>query len=125
MSSDRGESTFGYGRQESRTPTLPLSAFEAPFVEVLCFRRTIVLPPPPSILEPEEVNEVVAVATSWIEVRVVDQDGEPVPNIEYEIKLTDGGTRRGRTNPYGVVRFDGIAEGNCEFTLGVDEQVLL
>lgn len=67
---------------------------------------------------PEEVT-----AKTWIDIRLIDEDDEPVSGIEYEIKLPDGTRRRGRTDADGRVRFDNIDPGSCRFTyLGLDEQ---
>lgn len=57
----------------------------------------------------------------WIDVAVVDQDDRPVPLVEYEIRLSNGCVRRGRTNEDGRLYYDEIPAGHCEITLlGMD-----
>lgn len=53
----------------------------------------------------------------WIEVQIVDQQGSPVSGVSYEITLTDGQIRRGRSDHEGLLRFEGIPSGSCEFHL--------
>jgi hypothetical protein len=54
---------------------------------------------------------------TWIEVLVVDEEDVPVAGIEYEIELSDGRVRRGRTSELGILRYDGIAPGSCKVKL--------
>ncbi len=63
-------------------------------------------------LIPEENEE-----DTWIEVRVIDEDGEPVSSMEYEIELSDGRVRQGRTSELGILRYDGIPSGSCKVKL--------
>lgn len=53
----------------------------------------------------------------WVEVVVVGEDDEPCANLEYEIELSDGRLRRGRTNEHGILRYEGIPEGTCKVQL--------
>lgn len=69
----------------------------------------------PEIAEEPEENH-------WIDIRLVDEEGEPVPGVEFEIKLPDGRKRRGVTNAHGVVYFSGLEAGECEFSfIGLDQ----
>lgn len=68
---------------------------------------------PPEPEEPEEVIE----RLDWIEVLVEDEEHNPVPNVAYKIVLPDGSTRTGKTNQHGIVRYDRIPSGSCEFSL--------
>jgi hypothetical protein len=54
---------------------------------------------------------------TWIEVLVVDEEDEPVAGIEYEIELSDGRVRRGRTSELGILRYDGMPPGSCKVKL--------
>ncbi|MCH9687517.1 MAG: hypothetical protein K0V04_39145 [Deltaproteobacteria bacterium] len=54
---------------------------------------------------------------AWFEVMVVDDDDEPCPNVGYEIELSDGRVRRGRTNDAGVIRYERIPDGQCTLKL--------
>lgn len=60
----------------------------------------------------EELSE-----QGWVEVVVAGEDDEPCANLEYEIELSDGRLRRGRTNEHGILRYEGIPEGTCKVRL--------
>jgi type VI secretion system secreted protein VgrG len=52
---------------------------------------------------------------TWIEIKLVDQDGNPVPGEEYIVKLPDGQTvATGTLDENGFARVDNIDPGNCE-----------
>ncbi len=61
-------------------------------------------PPPPPKRQPEK---------TWIEIQLVDQEGNPVPNERYRLKITDGSVREGRLDAKGTVRVSGLEPGNC------------
>lgn len=67
---------------------------------------------PASAPPPETAAEV----TTWIEVRLVDEAGEPVPDVRYRLKLPDGTVREGRLDARGLVHLRGVDPGACEFT---------
>ena len=48
---------------------------------------------------------------SWIEIRLLDEDSRPVPNVRYRIILTDGSTREGSLDGTGIARFEEIDAG--------------
>ena len=54
---------------------------------------------------------------TWIEVLVVDDDDVPVAGVEYEIELSDGRKRRGRTSEHGILRYEGMPPGACKLSL--------
>jgi hypothetical protein len=54
---------------------------------------------------------------TWIEVLVVDDEDEPLAGIEYEIELSDGRVRSGRTSELGILRYDGMPPGSCKVKL--------
>lgn len=73
---------------------------------------------PGEVEPPEEDDEDdVIEKLDWIEVLVEDEEHNPVPNVAYKIVLPDGSARNGRTNQHGIVRYDRIPSGTCEFSL--------
>lgn len=77
------------------------------------------VPPPPTPvaalerglkLEPKKEKK-----KAFIALELVDQDGEPVPNEKYKVKLPDGSVREGTLDSKGKIRIDGIdPPGACE-----------
>jgi hypothetical protein len=51
---------------------------------------------------------------TWIEIRLVDQDGEPVAGAAYRLRITDGSVREGKLGAEGSVRVPGLEPGTCE-----------
>jgi hypothetical protein len=49
----------------------------------------------------------------WIEIALVDENGDPVPGVSYEIKLPDGTLQTGNLDSRGLARIDGIDPGTC------------
>ena len=52
----------------------------------------------------------------WIEIVMLDQEGHPVPSIDYEITIPGGTVVPGSTDGKGRGRVDGIDAGNCKIT---------
>lgn len=52
----------------------------------------------------------------WVEIELLDDDGQPVPNEPYRIELPDGSATEGSTDDLGRARVDGIDPGNCNVT---------
>lgn len=52
--------------------------------------------------------------TTWIEIELVDQDKEPVPNERYVIETSDGRRIEGTLNASGKAREEGIKPGDCK-----------
>jgi type VI secretion system secreted protein VgrG len=53
----------------------------------------------------------------WIEIKLVDDDGNPVPGEPYKITLPDGTTvADGTLDDKGLARVDNIDPGNCQVT---------
>jgi type VI secretion system secreted protein VgrG len=66
----------------------------------------------PTHTESEEDEE-----KSWIEIELVDEEGEPVPGERYRITLPDGETvATGTTDQNGMARVSGIDPGTCKIT---------
>jgi hypothetical protein len=51
---------------------------------------------------------------TWIEIRLVNKKGDPVPGAKYRLKLTDGSVQEGATDDFGSTRVSGIDPGTCE-----------
>jgi len=51
---------------------------------------------------------------SWIKIKLVDEEGNPVPGESFEIKTSDGKYRSGTLNNKGEANVKGIAPGSCE-----------
>ncbi len=49
----------------------------------------------------------------WIEIALVDEDGNPVPDVAYKIRLPDGTEQTGNLDSRGLARIDGILPGTC------------
>ena len=73
---------------------------------------TVVVPcnsvPPPTVVSPDKKH--------WVEVSLVDQDGNPVADANYEITVPGGSTITGTLNSKGAARVEGIDPGNCKIT---------
>jgi len=52
----------------------------------------------------------------WIEIALLDENGNPVPDQEYTIKLPSGETVTGTLNSKGRARVEGIDAGTCRVT---------
>ena len=51
----------------------------------------------------------------WIEIVLKDENGKPIPNEGYSVKLPNGDTNTGFLNGDGVARLDGIPDaGTCQ-----------
>jgi hypothetical protein len=48
----------------------------------------------------------------WIEIELVDDNDEPIPEVEYEANFPDGTTQSGQLDELGKVRFDNVPPGN-------------
>jgi hypothetical protein len=69
--------------------------------------------PPPAEPAPTDSTE-----KTWIEVRVEDEDGNPIRNTRYELKTPDGEVHRGKTDHDGGIYYNNLtASGSCELTL--------
>ncbi len=74
---------------------------------------------PPGTLtegEPFEGSEDSERKTSWIEIELVDEEGDPVAGESYRIELPDGGAVEGSLDKKGRARVDGIDPGTCTVT---------
>lgn len=53
---------------------------------------------------------------TWVEFRLINQKGLPVPGAKYRLKSTDGSVRVGSLDQDGSVRLQGIDPGTCEIS---------
>lgn len=54
--------------------------------------------------------------TSWIEIAMEDEAGNPMPGLAYQAKLPDGSVASGTLDEKGVARIENIDPGSCELT---------
>lgn len=86
-------------------------------------RESLSAKPRAAKLQDNEVNEQgdqrdeVAQDSDWFETRLVDDKGNVVPGVEFQVKLTDGRVVRGQSDGNGVIRFPNIVVGTCELRL--------
>jgi len=58
---------------------------------------------------------------TWIEIRLVDSDGDPVPGERYRLRLPDASIMEGVLDDEGKARYDGIVSGSCQISFpGLD-----
>jgi hypothetical protein len=50
----------------------------------------------------------------WIEIVFVDAGMEPVADVDFDLRLADGGAKSGKTNEKGQARYEGITPGECK-----------
>jgi hypothetical protein len=53
---------------------------------------------------------------TWVEIKLVDQDGNVVPHERYRVTLPDGTVKEGQLDEDGWMRESGIDPGNCTIT---------
>ena len=53
---------------------------------------------------------------SWVEIKLVDEQGNPVPGEKYLITVPDGTDVEGTLDSNGEARVEGIDPGNCKIT---------
>jgi len=71
--------------------------------------------PEPGAAEPAKSSDTPE-NTAWIEVELVDEDGEPVPGERYRITLPDDTVAEGSLDEKGKARVEGFKPGNCKVT---------
>jgi hypothetical protein len=50
---------------------------------------------------------------TWVAIRLLDENGQPMADTRYRVTLPDGSRREGQLDQEGKARFDGIEEGSC------------
>jgi hypothetical protein len=67
--------------------------------------------------KPPQTEEEKEAKPSWIEIKLVDESGKPVPGEVYRVTLADGQTvAEGTLDEKGFARIDGIDPGTCKVT---------
>jgi hypothetical protein len=61
-------------------------------------------------------NEEKEKKTSWIEIKLVDEEGLPVPGERYRVTLPDETVAEGTLDGKGFARVDGFEPGGCKVT---------
>src|SRR5438105_3223331 len=73
-------------------------------------------------------TRVLQVTNAWIELELVDDDGEPAAGVAYQVELPTGALRQGDLNEAGFVRLERIPPGVCRVSFpdrDVDDVVAL
>jgi len=53
---------------------------------------------------------------TWVEFRLVNDEGKPVPGARFKLKITDGSVREGSLDDNGSVRVQNLDPGMCEIS---------
>ena len=62
---------------------------------------------------PKPVVNTCPLSLTWIEIRLVDMEGNPVPNKKYRIRKPDDSIQTGLLDSAGKARVEGIEHGTC------------
>jgi hypothetical protein len=112
-----GESLdFGSPRGEAIRNDLHWAAQSGQLVVLKREVRSVVVPleeDPESVLGPDPAGEEEEVATSWLGLLLVDQDGTPVPGRAYRIVTPSGETIDGQLDSHGSAIVKGLTPGSC------------
>lgn len=68
-----------------------------------------VAPDPPQKVERQKEK-------TWVEIVLVDMEGNPLPGVKYRIELPGGEIKEGQLNSYGQAAFYELDPGNCKIT---------
>lgn len=72
--------------------------------------------------KPPQTKEEKQEKKSWIEVEMVDEEGQPVPGEAYSITLPDGSVAEGTLDDKGCARLEAIGSGDCKITFPARDQ---
>jgi hypothetical protein len=53
---------------------------------------------------------------TWIEIQLIGEDDQPIPNAKYVLTLPGGATKTGTLDANGCARVDGIPAGTCKIS---------
>jgi hypothetical protein len=53
---------------------------------------------------------------TWLEIALVDDEGQPLPGAKYRMKLPDASIQEGVLDDRGMARVNGIMPGQCTIT---------
>ena len=71
-------------------------------------------PPAPQRKPPKDSESSGTQVKTWIAIRVLDEDGNPVCDVPYSVTLPDGSIMTGALDDQGFARFDDIDPGQCQ-----------
>jgi type VI secretion system secreted protein VgrG len=54
--------------------------------------------------------------TSWIEFQLVGEDGKPIPDEAYSVKMPDGTVEEGNLDDEGKGKVEGFEKGDCKIS---------
>ena len=70
-----------------------------------------------------EEPAVEPVATHFLEIELVDEDGQPVPNERYRVTFANGTVQEGRLNANGLASFPNLqSDGECQVSFPALDQ---
>jgi hypothetical protein len=75
---------------------------------------TVEAPPAARKKPPRNSDSSETKVKTWISIRVLDEDGNPVPDVAYSVTLPDGSIMTGSLDDQGSARFDEIDPGQCQ-----------
>lgn len=102
-----------YRDQAAEQPAIPLAAKTAYQMTQDMARTMGVSPGVPVSAPPEKPKEKKA----WIEIILIDPDGQPMPGVRYRITPPGGGApKEGRLNEHGQAGLYQIEPGQCKIT---------
>jgi hypothetical protein len=71
-------------------------------------------PPPPVEPQAEIIQaELPASAVAWLEIELVDEEGNPLAGEPYWVQFPDGEVQEGALDEYGLARIEGTISGTC------------
>jgi hypothetical protein len=80
---------------------------------------------PPTAEQMSTMDEEQKKNLSWVEVKLEDEDGNPVPGEVYFVELPDGSTASGTTDEKGEGRVEGFEPGQCKISFpNLDKSVV-
>jgi hypothetical protein len=61
-------------------------------------------------------------SAAWIQIELVDEQGDPVADEPFRLLLPDGSEKLGKTDARGIFRVENIEAGDCTFSFtGLDQ----
>ena len=106
-----GDSGAGGGGPQAATMS-EARAGAIPFVETGCSKKAVMA----SLADSPLLKQGDPKKKSWIEVKLEDEAGKPVPFERYRVTTPDGTVREGFLDAKGLARVDGIDPGLCKIT---------
>jgi len=86
----------------------------APGVAAGTVESPVEAPPAPPKKPPKISESSDTKVKTWIAIRLLDEDGKPVPDVAYSVTLPDGSIMTGSLDDQGCARFDEIDPGQCQ-----------